>query len=122
MRRFEALDGLAIALVLGALVLAPLAALTAGDRLVDGPVLAKGAGIALLSSLVPYSLELVALRRLPAKVFGVLLSLEPAVAALAGRLVLGQRLAPPQLAGMACVVLASVVVMSGARPATEPVD
>ena len=61
----------------------------------------RGAGIALLSSVLPYSLELIALRRLSARVFGVLLSLEPAVAALAGLVVLGQRLTRPQLLGLA---------------------
>ena len=79
----------------------------------------KGLGIALLSSVLPYSLELIALRRLSARVFGILLSLEPAVAALAGLLVLGQRLTRPQLVGMALVVAASALVM-GARERHRP--
>ncbi len=75
-------------------------------------VVAKGLGIALLSPVVlPYSLELVALRRLSARVFGILLSLEPAAAALAGLLVLGQHLTRQQLVGMALVVVASALVM-----------
>ena len=70
----------------------------------------------MLSSVLPYSLELLALRRLTAQVFGILLSLEPAAAALAGLLVLGQVLRPTQLAGMALVVGASALVLGlGAR-------
>ena len=70
----------------------------------------------MLSSLLPYSLELLALRRLAANVFGILLSLEPAVAALAGLVVLDQRLDPLQLVGLALVVLASAIVMGVKRP------
>lgn len=118
--RFAGLDALAIALLLGALVVVPAALLTAGSRLGEGSVLARGAGVAVLSSLVPYSLELLALRHLSARVFGVLLSLEPAVAALAGVVVLGQWLRWPQIAGMVLVVAASTVVMSGRPPAAAP--
>ena len=75
--------------------------------------------IALLSSVVPYSLELVALRSLPERVFGVLLSLEPAAAALAGFVVLGQRLSPTRVIGITLVVAASVAVLGlGARQRT----
>jgi inner membrane transporter RhtA len=87
-----------------------------------GEVLLKGLGIAVLSSVLPYSLELLALRRLSSRVFGVLLSLEPAMAALAGLLVLHQRLTGLQLAGMALVVAASVVVMGTSRGGTAPTD
>lgn len=109
--RFEGLDGMAIALVIGGVALLPLGLLTAGTALLDPEVLLRGLGIAVLSSAIPYSLELLALRRLSAGVFGVLLSLEPAAAALAGLLVLGQTLAPLQLLGMAMVVAASVAVL-----------
>jgi inner membrane transporter RhtA len=68
-----------------------------------------------LSSVLPYSLELIALRRLAPHLFGILLSLEPAVAALAGLIVLGQQLSVPQLLGMALVVAASGLVM-GSKP------
>jgi len=120
--RFAQLDGLALAMAVAAVLIAPLGLATAGPRLWDADVLWRGAGIALLSSVLPYSLELMALRRLSAQVFGVLLSLEPAVAALAGRLVLGQQLRPAQLAGMGLVVAASAVVM-GVRPAgVQPAD
>ena len=79
----------------------------------------KGLGLAVLSSLLPYSLELLALRRLAARVFGVLLSLEPAVAALAGLIVLDQRLETLQVVGLVMVVLASAIVMGFQRP-SEP--
>jgi inner membrane transporter RhtA len=111
---FEQLDGLAIALVVSVLVVLP-----AGLPSVDewtGEVVLKGVGLAVLSSLLPYSLELLALRRLRAAVFGILLSLEPAVAALAGLIVLGQRLNGLQLVGMTLVVLASTIVLGVRRP------
>lgn len=119
-RRFEQLDGLAIALLLGAAVLVPVGAFTAGSKLLEPEILAKGFGVAMLSSLIAYSLELVALRRISASVFGVLLSLEPAVAALAGLIVLDQTLGPVQLVGMALVVAASAIIMGSKRP-KEPV-
>lgn len=106
---FAGLDGLAIALVVSTVVVLP--AGLRGDGVWTAEHLLKGLGLALLSSLLPYSLELLALRRLKASVFGILLSLEPAVAALAGLLVLGQRLDPLQLAGLVLVVLASAIVM-----------
>ena len=103
-----------IAMVVATVVTLPLGVASVPDW--TGETLAKGLGIAVLSSVLPYSLELLALRRLSAKVFGILLSLEPACAALAGLLVLGQRLAPVQLAGMGLVVAASALVLGlGAR-------
>jgi inner membrane transporter RhtA len=72
---------------------------------------------------LPYSLELLALRRLSAKVFGVLLSLEPAFAALAGLVVLGQVLSGTQLVGMGLVVTASALVLGlGARRDPDPAE
>jgi inner membrane transporter RhtA len=109
--RFAQLDGLGIAMAIAALVVAPVGLATAGSALLSWDALWRGAGIALLSSVLPYSLELIALRRLSAQVFGVLLSLEPAVAAIAGLVVLGQLLTRPQLLGLACVMAASALVM-----------
>ncbi len=109
--RFEGLDGIAICMALGAVVMLPVGLFTAGTQLWSADVLLRGLGIALLSSAVPYSLELLALRRLRSGTFGVLLSLEPAAAALAGLLVLGQVLSPSQLVGMVLVVAASVFVL-----------
>ncbi len=111
---FERLDGLALALVVSTIVVLP-AGLSSTDIWTAEHVL-KGLGLAVLSSLLPYSLELLALRRLAANVFGILLSLEPAVAALAGLIVLGQRLALLQVVGLALVVLASAIVMGVKRP------
>jgi inner membrane transporter RhtA len=78
-------------------------------------VLAVGAAVGLLSSAIPYSLELEALRRLPSGVFGVLMSLEPAMAALAGFIVLGEDLVARELAAIALVVVASAGAALGAR-------
>jgi inner membrane transporter RhtA len=108
-RAFAGLDGLALALVVSTAAVAPLG-LTTIDRWTWQDV-ALGLGIAVLSSVLPYSLELVALRHLAQRVFGVLLSLEPAVAALAGFVVLSQVLDPAQIAGMALVVAASAIVL-----------
>ena len=115
-RHFDRLDGLAVALAVAAALVAPVGLATVELPALTVPVLAAGAGIALLSSVVPYSLELLALRSIPPAVFGILLSLEPAVAALAGLLVLGQGLTGLQLAGMGLVVAASAVVMVGGTP------
>lgn len=109
-RAFDGTEGLAWAMVVAAALVVPTGFAVDGTGLLAPDALIKGAGIAVLSSVLPYSLELVALRRLDARVFGILLSLEPAAAALAGALVLHQGLTPVQLAGMALVVCASAVV------------
>ena len=111
---FEGLDGLAIALVVSTVVILP-AGLGSSD-LWTAEHLLKGLGLAVLSSLLPYSLELLALRRLAANVFGILLSTEPAVAALAGFIILDQTLDGFQIVGLALVVLASAIVMGVRRP------
>ena len=116
---FASLDGLALAMAVALVAVAPFGLGTVPQW--SGEVVAKGLGIALLSSVLPYSLELLALRRLSPRVFGILLSLEPAVAALAGWLVLGQSLTAHQLTGMALVVVASAVVM-GAGRRRQPAD
>jgi inner membrane transporter RhtA len=114
--RFPRLDGLAIAMAVAALVSLPLGVGSAGRALLEPEVLVLGLGIAVLSSGVPYTLELLALRRLPAATFAVLMSLAPALAALAGLLVLGQGLEPAQWAAIAMVVAASAgAVRSGTR-------
>jgi inner membrane transporter RhtA len=118
--RFAQLDGLAIAMTIAAALVAPSGVMTAGSAMWTPDALWRGATIAILSSVLPYSLELIALRRLAAHVFGILLSLEPAVAALAGLLVLGQQLSAPQLLGMACVVAASGLVMGRRSEPSAP--
>jgi inner membrane transporter RhtA len=118
-KAFGGLDGLALALIVSTVAVAPLG-LTSVDRWTPRDV-ALGLGIAVLSSVLPYSLELVALRHLAQRVFGILLSLEPVVAALAGFVVLDQVLDRGQVAGMALVVLASVIVL-GAQSRPESPD
>lgn len=99
--------GLALAMVVGSLISLPLGITAAGPALFSPVALAAGFGVAMLSSVLPYSVELEALRKIPPRVFGVLMSLEPAVAALIGLIVLGQALHPVQWVAIACVVIAS---------------
>jgi len=103
-RVFPGGSGLAIAMVFGALVTLPVGV---GANLLAPEMLAAGAVVAFASSVIPYSLELEALRRLPARVFGVLMSLEPAVAAVAGLVVLGQALGGREWVAIVLVVVAS---------------
>jgi inner membrane transporter RhtA len=122
--RWRQLDGLALSMAIGAVVVAPTAAASWGGAGVTWGVVLAGAGVAVLSSVVPYSLELLALRRLDTRVFGVLLSLEPALAALAGFAILGQQLGSVQVGGIGLVVVASTLVMreQAAGPATEAAE
>ena len=108
-------DGLAVALGFAALLVLPFGL---GDVAVvlDHPhLLLAGGAVAILSSILPYGMELSALRRIPTRVFGILMSLEPAVAALAGWLVLDQRLGQRGAAALVLVSLASVGVTLGRR-------
>ena len=109
--------GLALAMVVAGAVLLPVGVADAGADLLLPAVLATGAAVAVLSSVIPYSLELEALRRLPQSVFGVLMSLEPALATLAGWLVLGQGLAARELVAVMLVVAASAGAALGAQVA-----
>ena len=107
--------GLAVAMSAGALVLLPFGALDAA-RIVQSPHLIPVAfGMAMLASVVPYSLELAAMRRAPKRVFGILLSLEPAVATMAGWLLLGQQASAVALAALVIVVAASTGSALGSR-------
>jgi inner membrane transporter RhtA len=99
--------GLAVAMAVGTVALLPIGVASGGSRLLEPHLLAAGAAVGLLSSAVPYTLELAALRSLAASTFGVLMSLEPAVAALAGLVVLGERLTAGQVVAVACVCAAS---------------
>jgi inner membrane transporter RhtA len=114
--------GLALAMVFATAVLIVPGVIDAGDALLDPGLLALGFAVALLSSVIPYSLELEALRRMPARVFGVLMSLEPGVAALAGFLVLGQDVKPVEAFAIALVVAASAGAARTAREPRPPVD
>ncbi|MEU3731200.1 EamA family transporter [Streptomyces sp. NPDC033538] len=107
-RRFPQADGLALAMAVGAVLFLPLGIAESGGKLIEPSTLALGAGVALLSSVLPYTLELLALRRLPAPTFAILMSLEPAIAAAAGFLILDQALSATQSAAIALVIAASM--------------
>lgn len=119
-RAWTGLSGLTVASLVGTVVLAGPAVAAGGAQLLDPTVLLIGAAVGLLSSVIPYSLELVALRTLPSRVFSVLMSLEPAAAALAAMLVLHEWLAPLQSVAIGCVVAASIGATRSGRRA--PVD
>lgn len=106
-QEFERLDGLALAMIFGAVLSLPFGIVDAGASLLRLELVALGAAVAVLSSTIPYALELIALRRLAPAVFGVLMSLGPATASLAGFLLLGQHLSVLEVIGIALVVIAS---------------
>jgi inner membrane transporter RhtA len=114
-RAFEGTSGLTLAMCVAALVAAPVGLAEAGGHLFEPQTLALGAAVGLLSSAIPYTLELEALRRIAPHVFGVLMSLEPGVAALAGLTLLGQSLGVRAVIGIALVTVASIGVSRGAR-------
>lgn len=122
-REFPRLDGLALAMTVGAVIALPFGVVQAGAALLQPGILALGAAVALLSSTVPYALELIALRRLPASAFAIMMSLGPATASVAGFLLLGQHLSWLEIAGIALVIAASIGAVTAAsrRPAIEPV-
>ena len=114
-RRWPGLDGLAVASVVAMLLLTPPAISTGGSDLLDPRILLFGAAVGLLSSVIPYSCEMVALRTIRPSVFSILMSLEPAAAALAGIVVLQEFLTWEQWIAMVCVVVASVGATRSAR-------
>jgi inner membrane transporter RhtA len=107
--------GLALAMLVAVVPLAPFGIADGGADLLVVWVLAVGFAVAMLSSAIPYTLELEALRRLPAGVFGVLMSLEPALAATAGFIVLGEDLAAREVVAILLVVAASAGAARGAN-------
>jgi inner membrane transporter RhtA len=113
---------LLVALALGSVLALPLGIASGGGDLFDPRVVVGGIGVGLLSSALPYSLELASMRRLPTHVFGVLLSLEPAVAAFVGFVALGEHLRPRALLAIALVVVASAGAALGAREPALPLD
>jgi inner membrane transporter RhtA len=116
-RAFADGTGLAMAMAIGSVVVLPVGISDAGGHLVTAHSLLLGCAVGMLSSAIPYSFELEALRRIATNVFGVLMSLEPAMAALAGLIVLGQSLDARQLVGIGLVVAASVGASRRARDA-----
>ncbi|MBI2245336.1 MAG: EamA family transporter [Nocardioides sp.] len=121
-RRWPGFDGLALASVVATALLTPFAVGVGGSDLLDPRILALGAVVGLLSSVVPYSCELVALRSLRPSVFSVLMSLEPAAAALAGIVVLDELLSAEQWIALVCVVIASVGATRSAPTAAPAPD
>jgi inner membrane transporter RhtA len=107
-RRFQGLDGLTLGMTIGGLGMLPLAAFNTGAVLLNPHILITGFAIAILSSAIPYAVEMIVLRRLAPEIFSVLLSLAPAVAALTGWIMLGQRLTLLACAGIALVIVAAM--------------
>lgn len=119
-RAIEGFDGLVIAIVVAAVVVAPFGAVPAARAIaVDPWLIGVFVIVAVLTSALPYALEMVALRSLPTRVFGVLSSLGPAVAALAGLVVIGQRLDLREVLALVLVTVASIGVTASRARAAE---
>jgi inner membrane transporter RhtA len=119
-QRFPGSAGLTIAMVVAAVLITPVGVTAGGRTLLRPGILAVGLGIGLLSSIIPYSLEMEALRRIPPRVFGIWMSLEPAVAALVGLVLLGQSLAPREWLAIGFVMVACAGAARGARAPGAP--
>jgi inner membrane transporter RhtA len=111
-----------LGMMIAALVVLPAGIASASPRMLDGALLARALAVAVLSSALPYTMEMFVLERLPRRVFGILMSAEPAIAALFGFVMLGERLAWTQCAAIACVIAASLgaVCDIGSRPQAVP--
>ena len=107
-KRFSGSGGLTVAMCVGSVAMLPVGIWQGGAALLKPEYLAIGAGVGLLSSAIPYALEMEALRKVPPKVFSILMSLEPAVAALVGVVLLGEILGVKQWLAIGCVVIASI--------------
>jgi len=118
-RRLSGSSGLAIAMIISALLVTPPAVAAGHSALLRPGVLATGAAIGLMSSLIPYGFELEALRRIPPRVFGIWMSLEPAVAAVIGLVLLGEALAAREWAALCLVTVASAGAARGAAGAAQ---
>ncbi len=114
-QRLPGASGLVIAMCVAAVAVTAPGVAAGAPKMFRPSLLAAGAGIGLLSSVIPYWLELEALRRIPTSLFGVWMSVQPAVAALIGLVVLGQHLSPAEWAGICCVVAASAGAAAGTR-------
>ena len=115
-QRFSGTSGLVIAMCVAAVIVTGPGVAQGAPAMFRPSLLAAGAAIGLLSSVIPYWLEFEALRRVPARVFGVWMSMQPAVAALIGLAMLGQRLSAAEWAGICCVVVASAAAARGGAP------
>jgi inner membrane transporter RhtA len=119
-RRFAGSSGLAVAMVVAAIVITPVGVAAGRGALLHPGILAAGAGIGLLSSIIPYSLELETLRRIPARVFGIWMSVEPAIAALVGLVLLGQALSLLEWVAIVGVMVACAGAARGAGEQQAP--
>jgi inner membrane transporter RhtA len=119
-RAWTGVQGLAVALGVAAVVTAPFGIVTGGERLLGADVLIECLGLALLLPVLPYSIEMAALRRLPASTFGVLMSLEPGIGALLGFLVLGQDLTVTGVLAIGLVITASAGATASVSNADGP--
>ncbi len=107
-KRVPGNDGLAIAMMVAAITMIPFVAPVTVDLITDPLILLAGFGVALLSTTIPFTLEFQALKRLSARAYGVLISLEPAVAVLVGALLLDERIGTQGMVAVACVVAAAI--------------
>ncbi|MFP1591042.1 threonine/homoserine exporter RhtA [Escherichia coli] len=98
----------AIGSLIAALIFVPIGALQAGEALWHWSVIPLGLAVAILSTALPYSLEVIALTRLPTRTFGTLMSMEPALAAVSGMIFLGETLTPIQLLALGAIIAASM--------------
>jgi inner membrane transporter RhtA len=120
---FASLEGLAIALAVGTVVALPAGIVEGGHALGRPEVLGGGLLVAVFSSLIPYSLELIALRRMSAAVFGLMMSVGPAIAALAGVVVLSQALTGTLLIAVVMVIVATAGhILTNRQPEAELVE
>ena len=118
--RFPRLDGLALAMTVGAVITVPFGIASAGSVIFRPSILLVGAAVALLSSTIPYTLELIALRRLPSATFSILMSLSPAIATTAGFLILGQTFTGVAFVAIGLVIAASIGAVLSASRAAQP--
>jgi inner membrane transporter RhtA len=119
--RWPGLDGLAMASVVATAILTPFAIPAGGSDLLEPHIIVLGVAVGLLSSVIPYAADLVALRRIRPGVFSILMSLEPAAAAIVAMLVLDEFLSPLQWLAVAAVTAASVGATRGSDAISEPV-
>jgi inner membrane transporter RhtA len=120
-RAFSGGKGLAVAMAVSAVLTAPFGIVDGGTGLLEPEVLLIGLAVGALSSALPFTLELEAMRRLPSSVFGVMMSLEPAVAAAVGMVMLGQQIIPVELFAILLVMAASAGALRSSR-APAPIE
>ena len=121
-RVWSGVTGVTVGSLVGALVFAVPGLVAGGATLWQPQVVGLAVVVGIMSSVIPYGLEMIARRDIPAGIFGILMSLEPAAAALAALVVLGERLGPIELAAMACVTVASVGATRTLKPGLEPIN